>query len=182
MSRRCVADLRKSVVTFTLALMPKEVRVILSLCAAVIAFVLTLGLEISILGSDGLKGLLMMSIVGLAVAGAGVGVAAAVGGAAGFFVYGATWFVQEAFELHPRVASTTDQPPRHQMGRTLAQQKGVDLALLRAELELSTGKNIEATCPICSGQLSVDRTSTPKSAVILCPCTACRRELVAHSR
>lgn len=157
--------------------MPKEVRVTLSVFTAIVSFVLTLGIEISSLGSDALRALMMMSIVGLLVAAGGVGIAGAVGAAIGFLVYGATWFVQEAFDLHPSVASGGGQPPRQQTTPSVAQREGVKLALLRAELELSTGAVIEATCPICSGRLSVQHSAPPSPAVICCPCGACRREI-----
>ncbi len=56
---------------------------------------------------------------------------------------------------------------------------GVELALLRAELEIATGAAIGALCPACQEALVRAPAVTPGRALIMCPCNACRREIAA---
>lgn len=56
---------------------------------------------------------------------------------------------------------------------------GVELALLRAELETTTGGAIGALCPVCKEALVRAPTVTPGRVLITCPCKACRREIAA---
>lgn len=55
-------------------------------------------------------------------------------------------------------------------------KEGINLALLRAELELRTGKAIEAVCPICKDRLSAGREEGSNGVVLSCPCRACFRQ------
>jgi MFS family permease len=56
---------------------------------------------------------------------------------------------------------------------------GLDLAMLRAELEFSSGLPINAICPKCSGLLAVAHNESLRSATISCSCGACRRVVSA---
>lgn len=81
--------------------MSDKARTAWSLVAALLGAVVTLGIEIAQLGPDGLSVLVAMSIVGIALAIAGVVAAAVVGAIAFLVVYVGIWLVQEAFGLQP---------------------------------------------------------------------------------
>jgi hypothetical protein len=76
-------------------------RRLCSIFAGLIAAIVVLGLSMHHLGIEGLKGLMAMSILGLALVGVGVWGAVLAGVVTGFVVYGGIWFVQEAFDLQP---------------------------------------------------------------------------------
>jgi hypothetical protein len=78
-----------------------QARKLCSLIVGIIAAVLTVGLEIRHVGENGLKMMLMAPYGGILAAGVGIWLAIIVGALTALFIYGAIWFVQEAFGLQP---------------------------------------------------------------------------------
>jgi hypothetical protein len=168
--------------------MTKEQRAICAVFVGIAVFIFDLWAQLSKLGDDGPAALFMLGLLGILLAGGGLFIAVAKAAIAGFVVYGGIWFVQESFGLHP--AAESGRPTsRKTMSKTVpaapvqraVDPAGVELALLRAELELSVGGAVEAACPVCLKQLSVFPVEGSRAVLIACPCDACRRECVPNA-